>query len=306
MATRQEGEHCGRIEKKCRIDRKKAELTGIYIDFRLKKKVTGEWTSQSVDLLQNLSAEEPENKMWKLMQAQALILNRQRQEASWILNEYKRGSGDRNTAEWAYYLYLSTLMEPELSYVDRLTAEIEKIFEEYPTDPVLFWILLFLREEYYSSPQKRLAALRKWILSGSRSPFFYLEVYDLWCRDPQLLTEPDAFTIEVLCWAARHGAMTKEIAAAFTELLPEKKDYDKRICLILEKCRQISTSDELILAGCAYLIRWQKFEHCYHVWYQEGVEREVRVTNLYEAFLLSMDLADTEIAPKPVLFVFPV
>lgn len=98
MATRQEGEHCGRIEKKCRIDRKKAELTGIYIDFRLKKKVTGEWTSQSVDLLQNLSAEEPENKMWKLMQAQALILNRQRQEASWILNEYKRGSGDRNTA----------------------------------------------------------------------------------------------------------------------------------------------------------------------------------------------------------------
>lgn len=74
--------------------------------------------------------------------------------------------------------------------MDRLTAEIEKIFEEYPTDPVLFWILLFLREEYYSSPQKRLAALRKWILSGSRSPFFYLEVYDLWCRDPQLLTEP--------------------------------------------------------------------------------------------------------------------
>ena len=304
MATWQEGEHCGRIGKKCRIDRKKAELTGIYIDFRLKKKVTGEWTSQSVDLLQNLSAEEPENKMWKLMQAQALLLNRQRQEASWILNEYKRGSGDRNTAEWAYYLYLSTLMEPELSYVDRLTAEIEKIFEEYPTDPVLFWILLFLREEYYSSPQKRLAALREWILSGSRSPFFYLEVYDLWCQDPQLLTEPDAFTIEVLCWAARHGAMTKEIAAAFTELLPEKKDYDKRICLILEKCRQISTSDELILAGCAYLIRWQKFEHCYHVWYQEGVEREVRVTNLYEAFLLSMDLADTEIAPKPVLLYF--
>ncbi len=68
--------------------------------------------------------------MYALMKAQALIVNRQKQEASWIMEDYKRGCRDRETPEWGYYLYLCTLIEREPSYVDKLTDEIELLLEE--------------------------------------------------------------------------------------------------------------------------------------------------------------------------------
>ena len=58
-----------------------------------------------------MMAMEPECEMYALMKAQALIVNRQKQEASWIMEDYKRGCRDRETPEWGYYLYLCTLIE---------------------------------------------------------------------------------------------------------------------------------------------------------------------------------------------------
>lgn len=106
----------------------RTELMQLYIDYRLKRIVTGVWAKSSVELLDHLAILEPEEPMHRLMKAQALLINRQKQEASWILTDYKRECLDRTTPVWGYYLYLCTLMEREESYVDRLTEEIEQIF----------------------------------------------------------------------------------------------------------------------------------------------------------------------------------
>lgn len=55
--------------------------------------MTGAWANQSVELLDHMMAMEPECEMYALMKAQALIVNRQKQEASWIMEDYKRGAG---------------------------------------------------------------------------------------------------------------------------------------------------------------------------------------------------------------------
>ena len=96
-------------------------------------------------------------------EAQTLIINRQRQEASWILDDFKRTCEDHESPEWGYYLYLCTLMEREPSYVDRLTTEVEQIFKLHPDNSMLFWVLLFLKEEYYQKPAERLEAIRDWM-----------------------------------------------------------------------------------------------------------------------------------------------
>ncbi len=67
-----------------------------------------------------MMAMEPECEMYALMKAQALIVNRQKQEASWIMEDYKRGcrTGRRRNGGY-YHLYLCTLIERgEPSYVD--------------------------------------------------------------------------------------------------------------------------------------------------------------------------------------------
>ena len=147
----------------------RTELMQLYIDYRLKRIVTGVWAKSSVELLDHLAILEPEEPMHRLMKAQALLINRQKQEASWILTDYKRECLDRTTPVWGYYLYLCTLMEREESYVDRLAEEIEQIFHHYPDDSMLFWILLFVKDEFYRNNSRRFKVIEQWIGRGCHS-----------------------------------------------------------------------------------------------------------------------------------------
>lgn len=59
----------------------------LYLEYRLKRIVTGVWANQSGVILDHLSVLCENEKIYGLMKAQTLIINRQRQEASWILDD---------------------------------------------------------------------------------------------------------------------------------------------------------------------------------------------------------------------------
>ena len=282
----------------------RTELMQLYIDYRLKRIVTGVWAKSSVELLDHLAILEPEEPMHRLMKAQALLINRQKQEASWILTDYKRECLDRTTPVWGYYLYLCTLMEREESYVDRLAEEIEQIFHHYPDDSMLFWILLFVKDEFYRNSSRRFKAIEQWIGRGCHSPYLYLEAYYLIWQDPYLLSGLNDFTLKILGWAAKQDAISKDIALQVRNLLPEQREYQKKWYPVLEKCYEADPSEEMVAAICTYLIRGQQFAPRYHIWYERGIDSEIRITNLYEAFLISMDQNEVAAIPKMIQLYF--
>lgn len=294
----------GKLSDCLQVQHGYSELTQLYIDYRLKRIVTGVWAKRSSEILDHLSALEPEEPMYRLMKAQVLLVNRQKQEASWILTDFKRECIDRTTPVWGYYLYLCTLMEREESYVDRLTDQIEEIFHHYPDNSMLFWILLFNKEEYYSNHSRRWKALEEWIERGNNSPYLYLEAYYLIWQDPYLLSGLDNFGLKVLNWSARQNAISKDMAMQIRNLLPEKREYDKRLYPVLEKCYEVDPSDEMVASICSYLIRGQQFSPKYHIWYERAISAEIRITNLYEAFLISMNPDEITVIPKMIQLYF--
>ena len=60
----------------------------------------------------------------------------------------------------------------------------------------------------------------------------------------------------------------------------------------------------MVAAICTYLIRGQQFAPKYHVWYERGIDSEIRITNLYEAFLISMDPNEVTAIPKMIQLYF--
>ena len=121
-----------------------AGIMELYTGFRLKRIVTGVWANETISILNHLHALMPDEHMYELMKAQAFIINRQRQEAKWILDDFKHSNPDKKSPIWGYYLYLMTLLEREPSYIDNMTHEVELIFYENPDSVLLFWVLLFL------------------------------------------------------------------------------------------------------------------------------------------------------------------
>lgn len=275
----------------------RAGIMELYLAYRLKRIVTGVWANETIDILDQLHALDAEEPMYPLMKAQAFLINRQRQEAEWILDDFRREWHDKRAPVWGYYLYLMTLMEREPSYVDRITREIEGIFRENPDSVLLFWVLSFLSEEYYNNSAHKLKTIAHWVMHGVSTPYLYLEAYYLYCQDPYLLTELGAFEVRILRWAVRRQALNRDLAAQIFQVIEFNRGFDARHYLLMEAAWQVDPRPEYVGMICSYLIRAQRFDRQYHHWFEMGIELELRITSLYEAFLLSFD--ERGIAPVP-------
>ena len=286
---------------------KKDCLVGImelYQAYRLKRIVTGVWANETISILDHLRGLEPEEPMHRLMKAQCLIINRQRQEAEWILDEFKREWVDRKAPVWGYYLYIMTLMEREPHYVDKMTKEIELIFRENPDSVMLFWVLTFLQEKYIGNHALKLKDIEYWVMKGCTSPYLYLEAYYLIWQDPYLLTKLDAFEIRVLRWAVRRRAITKDIAIQIFQIMETCKDFSPVLYQLLCAAYEANPKPEYVGVICSYLIKSQQYDSKYHHWYEKGIELELRITSLYEAYLLSMDERKVDQVPKIIQMYF--
>lgn len=269
----------------------------LYTSFRLKRIVTGVWANETISILNHLHALVPDEHMYELMKAQAFIINRQRQEAKWILDDFKHSNPDKKAPIWGYYLYLMTLLEREPSYVDNMTHEVELIFYENPDSVLLFWVLLFLRDQYFDDSAGKLKDIKYWVLRGCSSPYLYIEAYYLISQDPYLIKELSVFELRILSWAVKEKALTKELAGAIFEAVDLAGGFDNRVYELLIAAYEICPEAEYVGIICSYLIKGHKNDTCFHKWFELGIENKLRLTGLYESYLITMD--DRQISPVP-------
>lgn len=269
----------------------------LYTSFRLKRIVTGVWANETISILNHLHALMPDEHMYELMKAQAFIINRQRQEAKWILDDFKHSNPDKKAPIWGYYLYLMTLLEREPSYIDNMTHEVELIFYENPDSVLLFWVLLFLRDQYFDDSAGKLKDIKYWVLRGCSSPYLYIEAYYLISQDPYLIKELSVFELRILSWAVKEKALTKELAGAIFEAVDLAGGFDNRVYELLTAAYEICPEAEYVGIICSYLIKGHKNDTCFHKWFELGIENKLRLTGLYESYLLTMD--DRQISPVP-------
>ena len=297
------------------------ELLKVYIEYRLQRIVTGRWALLSCGILDDLLSLAPDNVWYRLLKAQALWTNGQKQESEWILNEFKRKFRDRKSPQWGYYMYLCALMEHEELYISRLTEEIEQIYLENKESFLLFFCLLFLRKEYEENPYEKLKAIQERVRQGQKSPLLYVEAYVLYCKRPYLIGRLDEFEIQILNWACKQDMLTKSLADQMLSIFPERLPYRNTVFRILKKCYELmdcakeiffEAKEEKTLADdkrvlgmiCTYLIRNQKYGKDFFEWYDLGVAHKLRITGLYEAYLMSMDVRSVQEVPKIIQMYF--
>ncbi len=288
------------------IDEKKDrfELSRMYVDYRLKKMTTGEWATSSVEILNRLIEAHPDDFIYPLQKAQAFIVNKQRQDALWLISDLKRDITDKKSMEWAYLLYLCTLLEQENSYVNKLTEEVEAIFKLHPEDVRIFWFLLFLRQEYLKDNKRKLNAIKQWVMAGCDSPYLYIEAYQLYVNDAFLLTELSDFSLKILNWAAKHGRISVHLTVQFQDLLPDEKEYRELVFMLSTRIYERYPEKELLFAIVSYLIENSRWGEKYFKWYALAVEKDIKLTGLFEAYIMSLPAGFSDQLPSMVSMFF--
>lgn len=297
--TKQEG-HQEYLEEK----RLLGKLTRLYLDFRLGKIVTGVWSKKSCDCLERLKELKPGNLWYLLYHAQALLVNKQRQEAGWLLSDFRRETVGKKSPLYAYYLYLCTLEEQDASFVARTFRKIQNIYHENQEDIRLFYIMLFLDPELLQSDSRKLAAIAEKMAAGRYSPILCLEAWNLMRGDVYLLKNAGDFERQVLYWAVREQVLTVSLAGRIPECMAQVRRFHPMWYRILKECYQINTCREMLTALLSFCIKWELLGAEQFPWYDAGVKEELRIAGLYEAWLDSASREQVLKFPRSVMIYF--
>lgn len=283
------------------------EMMELYQAFRLKKTDTTSWLEQSSRIVEEMTGADDKDVAARLFQTQLLITEGRYNEAQWILDhvaDLLDVAEVRDPVLEAYYLYLTTLIQRNETYVNRIAKQVEQIYKKNRDEWRIAWLLLYLSEEYSRSSTKKWIFLEEQADRGCISPVIYIEALLLINRNPSLLMKLGHFEKNVLSYGAKQGLLSGDVILQFVYLAQKEKEYSPGMYRILKQCYRIMPAAEVLREICSLLIKGNKTGAEYYEWYRLGVEKEIRITRLYEYYMLSVDREKVDVLPKMVLMYF--
>ena len=288
-----------------------ARLMNNYRDFRLKKMGTALWLEESEECVGRLLSMDENDIEARLFQAQLLITKEQLHEAGWILEhtgELLEQQELFDTPLWAYYLYLTTLLPQEEGYGKEISREVELIYRRNRQEWRIAWLLLYLSPEYDKSDNTKWDFLEKQFRQGCTSPIMYIEALQLLNSNPSLLRKLESFSMGVLWFGAKQDRIGPELLEQLLYLCTRIKDYSAEYMGLLERtliALYRKSPDERILQElCTLFVKNSRVGAKYFAWYAKSVDAQLRITNLYEYYMMSADPDYLEEIPKIVLMYF--
>lgn len=281
-------------------------LMESYQAFRLRRTGTSQWLKETGRLVERMVAMDDQDLAARLFQAQLLITEERGSEAGWILDRAADELGQRGLQDelLAYYYYLTTLLHGDGEYIGRMTARVEEIYQEDTSNWRVAWLLLYLSEDLQKSERTKWEFLEKVFRAGCTSPVLYIEALVLLNASPVLLHRLGKFERQVIYYGARRGVLKREVADQFVFLAGKAKEYSevlyRSLRLLYGKKKDLGLLQEI----CTLLIKGGKTGRAYFEWYKAGVEAQLRITKLYEYYMLSLDIEKEQEIPRTVLMYF--
>ncbi|MCM1216293.1 MAG: DUF5717 family protein [Lachnospiraceae bacterium] len=291
-----------------RLTRKQStvQIMELYQSFRLKKIGTSAWLKETGKLVERQVFQNENDIATRLFQAQLLITEEKYNEAGWILDHVAELLEEQPREETclAYYLYLTTLIHREEKYINRVASDVEQIYKQDTSNWRVAWLLLYLSGEYNRSASAKWAFLEKQYDHGSRSPVIYIEALILLNNNPALLRKLDGFERQLLNYGMKREFLNSEVVEQLLYLIGRVREFSPVMFRILQRLYRKKQDHRILQEICTLLIKGGKTGRKYFRWYQDGVEAQLRITNLYEHYMMSLDMNASCKLPKQVLMYF--
>lgn len=257
------------------------------------------WGEKAQEHVSQLREMEPENTEYQLLQAHIYLRCRQEEEAGWLLENVNVNKGifGKHYELQAYYLFLMALWKKDTLYTNQVVEELNRVYQKYPKSWRLLCMLVNLDTKYRDYAD-RIELLEKAITEGANQVLLLSEAYICFQERVLLLRKLDTFEIRIMNFAAKYQLMTRELALHLADLVIRQRHYDKRLVKIMEKAYDMYEEPKILNAICMQLIKGNKAGSAYLKWYQKAVEQEMKIAQLYEFFLMSVN-------PKRVQGAFP-
>lgn len=293
------------IEKRRNAKWLNSKLTGIYLGFRSKNIGVARFKKEGEEILEALTKSDDRNPLTKLYGAHLYITQEKYHEAKWLLDRAGRMlQEEKKPIIYAYYLYLSTLITEEESYISQVREKIEYLYYTHDDVWQIAWLYMYIQKSLRQSAQKKWNFLKEIFQKGCTSPVMYLEAILLLNYQPTLLMELGDIEIRILRFGAKKKMLSEEVKGIVGYLALKEKDYRGNVCKLLEILARQNEKAEFLQAYCSQLIKGNKIGEIYVQWYEKAILSEIKLTRLYEHYMLSLNTKKEPDIPKMVLMYF--
>lgn len=302
MKSRLSGrEKAGRYRE---LKKENLRMVQLYQQMRMKRIGIKEWRSSAGECAERMAALADKSIVPRLFTAQLLLTEEKREEAGRILERAAARIRETGPAVYCYYLYLTTLYRQDEAYVQKAVRRVEQVFAQNPGEWRIAWLLLFLSRDLNRNPQKKWQFLEERFLNGCTSPVLYLEALLLLNTSPTLILKLDRTAKQILMYGAKNRILSPDLTGHVLYLANREKYYDPVLFTVLKHIWEDQKDTETLQAICTLLVKGQKTGEAYFAWYERGVKKKLRITRLYEYYLMSADIDREREIPKSVLLYF--
>ena len=123
-------------------------------------------------------------------------------------------------------------------------------------------------------------------------------------RDMTLLHRLSSFWIQVFCYAGKRDLLTEELVMRMAYLSGYEKSFSGALYRAMTAGYEKFPSDDVLEAICKYVMKGNPRKPEYFRWFSLAVERNLRITRLYEYYVETMDVSYQRELPKPLLMYF--
>lgn len=283
------------------------KLLSVYFQFRKHEMSLEDWVSESEELLKEQQSADQNNFFVTTALAQFALINKKNQEASILLDKVAEGLIDLKEnyiKEYCYYLYVRTLQKRDPAFTAEVMTKITDYYNQGNDDWQILWLLLFLDEKYEYNKSLQWNEIKEQFLKGCRSPVLFLEACELLNEQPDLLHHLSNYEITILLSGCGKGYISRELALQTAQLSLLLKKYHPHVLRLLEQFYQEYEEDTILTAICSLLIKGNKTQESYFHWYELAIEKDIKLTRLYEYYLNSAPTDYSGLLPQTVLMYF--
>ena len=200
-------------------------------------------------------------------------------------------------------MFLTALLKKDTLHTNRMLEEINRIYMKHPYTWQLLCMIINL-DTKYRDYNDRLRVLERQFFNGANHLMLYAEAYVCFQERVSLLRKLESFEVQILNFATKYQIITRDLAIHMADLVCRQKKYDVKLLRILERAYKMYDEPLILKAICTQLILGNKTDSTYFKWYEAAVKQELRIAQLYEFFMMSVDAKQIRSAFPKIVYLY--
>lgn len=283
------------------------QLTKNYLDFRLNILSVTKYAVEAEKVITALKTDNHNSIYLSLYQIHIAIISGKDAKAREYIDILEKKVGENKEVDFVssgVLQYLKVLLNKSDESIEKTREFVRELYENKSEAWILLWCLLYLEKSYEYNKTQKYEDIKKQCINHCFTPILYYEAAFLLNENPALLKSLERFEQQVLIFALKKEYITKELGRQVAYLAVKIKERTPLLYQILKLIYDKFKLKEALVAICTNLIRDHQMSKKAFTWYYLGMVEQLRITELPEYYIYSMNEKNYDMIHPSVLTYF--